>query len=136
MKRLALLPITAVDGNRVPTVPITATGWCMLHDFGPRALVKLNIPDGTAKTATTIADVTMEAPEDGRQRQVDINVEALTSTQRTTIKTMLQANGFDVSQFDGDNLADRAKLLRFVLRRLAGWQDMPVRELLDGWDAS
>jgi|GEM_PF-6457388 len=33
-------------------------------------------------------------------------------------------------------MTNRAKLLKFVLEHLAGWQDMPVRDLLDGWDAA
>jgi|GEM_PF-3478072 len=139
MKRIALLPITIVAGVRVPTLPAGATGWVMLHDFGARALVKVNIADGTVKTATTLADVTTEADENGSQRQVGVYAETLTATQRTTLKTMLSSAGFDVSSFDADDIQDRARLLRFVLRRLANWPGalwaLPVRDLLEGWDA-
>lgn len=138
MKRLLLAAVTtSVDAEgvtvRAPTLPAAVTSWVILADFPARnrMLIKVTLPDGTAKTATTIADVTVD--EDGRQ--VDINAEALTAGQRSTIKTMLTNAGFDVSQFDGDNLDNRAKLLRFLLRRLAGWQDMTPRELLDRWDA-
>jgi hypothetical protein len=131
MKRIALVPYeTDVNGLRTPTIPAAATGFITLHDFGPRALVKMTLPDGTAKTATTIADITID--QDGRQ--VEVNAEPLSAAQQTTAKNFLIGQGFDVSQFDGDAVNNRAKLLRFVLRRLAGWQDMTPRELLDSWD--
>jgi hypothetical protein len=130
MKRYALQPVTTVDGTRTPTIPAAASGFVTLHDFGPRALVKMTLPDGTAKTATTIADITID--QDGRQ--VEVNAEPLSAAQQTTAKNFLIGQGFDVSQFDGDAVNNRAKLLRFVLRRLAGWQDMTPRELLDSWD--
>jgi hypothetical protein len=132
MKRYALLPMTQVDDVRTPAIPAAATGFVVLHDFGNRALVKLSLPDGTAKTATTIADVTVD--QDGRQ--VDINAEPLSAAQQTTAKNFLINQGFDVSQFDGDTVNNRAKLMRFILRRLAGWQDMTPRELLDSWDVA
>lgn len=132
MKRYALLnTVVAGDGTRSPNVPAAATSWVNIHDFGNRMLVKMTLPDGTAKTANTIADITFD--EDGRQ--LDINAEPLTPAQRTAAKTFLQNAGLDVSRFDEDGPDDRAKLLRFILRRLAGWQDMTARELLDGWDA-
>lgn len=135
MKRL-LLVAKVGDGTRADpvraSVPAVATGVVVLHEFPNRMLVKCSLPDGTAKTANTIADITID--EDGRQ--VDINAEALGTTARATIKTFLTNQGFDVSQFDADAIDDRAKLLRFVLRRLANWRDMTVRELLEGWDAA
>lgn len=137
IKRYSLLPMTTdTDGSRMPVAPASASSWSMLHNFGNRALVKMAVPDGTAKTANTIADVTLETDEDGTTRQIDINAEPLNATQRTTVKNMLTNAGFDVSRFDGDGIDDRAKLLRFVLRRLAGWQDMTPRELLDKWDVA
>lgn len=132
MKRFLLTTATTdAEGARTPVVPAAATSWVTLHDFGNRILVKATLPDGTAKTANTIADITFD--EDGRQ--VDITAEALTPAQRATAKTFLSNAGLDVSRFDGDGVDDRAKLLRFLLRRIAGWQDMTPRELLDGWDA-
>lgn len=136
MKRYALLNMTTVNGTRTPTVPAATTSWVMLHDFGGRALVKLTLPDGTPVTANTIADVTIEIDEDGASRQIEVNAEPLTPAQMQTAKTFLTNQGFDVSRFDGDAPDNRAKLLRFILRRLAGWQDMTPRELLDGWDAA
>lgn len=137
MKRYALLPmVTDAQGNRAPAVPAAAAAWVTLHDFGARALVKLALPDGTAKTATTIADVIETTDEDGTRRQVDVDAEPLTPAQRATIKTMLTNAGFDVSQFDADGIDDRAQLLRFVLRRLARWQDMPSAAVLAGWDTA
>lgn len=133
MKRILLTPVTIdASGARVPTVPAGTTGWVHLHDFGSRMLIKAQIPDGTPKTATTIADITFDT--DGRQ--VDVNAEPLTPAQRQTAKTFLSAQGLDVSRFDGDGIDDRAKLLRFILRRVAGWRDMTPRELLDGWDVA
>lgn len=135
MKRL-LLAAKQGTGTRAdpvrPVLPAAATNMVVLHEFPARMLVKVTLPDGTAKTSNTIADITID--EDGRQ--VDINAEALTATQRNTIKTMLTNAGFDVSQYEGDGIDDRAKLARFILRRLANWQDMGVRELLDGWDVA
>lgn len=141
MKRIALVPITTVDGVRTPTVPASTTSWVMLHDFGNRALVKGTIPDGTPQTANTIADIVEEPILDdagkptGQKRQVDINDEPLTPAQRTQAKTFLQNQGLPVDKFDADAPVSRAQLLRFILRRVAGWKDMSVRELLDGWDA-
>lgn len=137
MKRYILATMTTdAQGNRAPTVPAAATSWINVHDFGNRALVKLTLPDGTAKTANTIADITMTTDEDGRQVQVDINDEALTPTQIANAKTMLSSAGLDVSRFDSDGVASRAQLLRFILRRAAKWQDLSWREVLDGWDAA
>lgn len=134
MKRLLLTTIlgtgTRADPFR-PNVPAAATAAVVLHEFPNRMLVKCVLPDGTAKTANTICDITFDT--DGRQ--VDYNAEALTPTQIANAKTLLSNAGFNVAQFDGDGIDDRAKLLRFILRRLAQWQDMTPRELLEGWDA-
>lgn len=132
MKRYTLTPYqTDAEGARFPVVPANATSWVRVEDIGNRALVKATVPDGSPVTANTIADITMD--EDGRQ--IDINAAPLTPAQRTAAKTFLANQGMDVSRFDEDAPDDRAKLLRFVLRRLAGWKDISVRELLDGWDA-
>lgn len=138
MKRIILSAVTTdAQGTRTPTVPAATTSWVCIADFPQRnrMLVKATLPDGTAKTANTVADITLEQTEDGVQRQVDVNAEALTAAQRDNIKTLLTNAGFDVSRFDGDGIDDRTKLLRFILRRLAGWRDISWRELLDGWDA-
>jgi hypothetical protein len=137
VKRILLADIAvATDGARTPTLPAGATGFVCLHDFPARGkmLVKVNLPDGTAVTAATIADITMEATEDGRQRQVDVNPAALTTAQRDAWRTRLQAAGFDVSDFD-TTITDRAKLLWHILRRIASRNDMTVSELLFGYDA-
>jgi hypothetical protein len=101
-------------------------------DFGPRTLVKYVVPDGTPKTANTIADVTFD--EDGRQ--VDVNDEPLTPAQQAQAKTFLENNGINTDRWDEDAVVSRGKLLRFILRRAAKWNDMPVREMLDGWDVA
>ena len=132
MQRYLLAQVQVINGTRTPTVPAAATGWVCLFEVGNRMLVKATLPDGAAKTANTIADITHD--EDGRQ--VDINNEPLTAAQKQAAKTFLVNNGIDVERFDGDNIDDRAKLLRFLLRRIARWQDMTVRELLDGWDVA
>lgn len=132
MKRIALVPVTTVDGVRTPTIPAAATAWVTLHDFGSRALVKMSLPDGTPKTATTIADITLD--EDGRQ--IDINDEPLTQAQRDQAKTFLSNAGLNVAKWDEDAPVSRAQVLRFILRRAAGWKDMPAREILDGWDVA
>lgn len=125
--------VTDAQGVRTPTVPAATTSWVCLADFSGqnRMLVKCQIPDGASKTTNTIADITFDA--DGRQ--LDINAEALTPTQVTAAKNFLSNAGLDVSLYDGDGINDRAKLLRFILRRIAKWRDMTPRELLDGWDA-
>jgi hypothetical protein len=135
MKRYLLAPVTITGtGRRVPTLPAGTTAWVCVHDFPARnrMLLKVQVPDGTAKTAATIADITIDA----EGRQVDVNAEALTQAQRDAFKTQLTNAGFDVTQFDGDNLTNRALLLRFLLRRLAAWQDLPTRDVLERWDAS
>jgi hypothetical protein len=118
------------EGARTPTVPAIASSWVMLHDFGQRALVKMTVPDGTAKTVTTIADVVND--QDGRQ--VDINAEPLTPAQQTVAKSFLENNGVDTSSFDADKIDDRRKLMKFVLKQEAHFQGLTTRELLDGWD--
>jgi hypothetical protein len=133
IKRIALVP-TQVDGsgNRAPTIPAAATGYVVLHDFGPRMLVKYTVPDGTPKTANTIADITLD--EDGRQ--IDVNDEALTPAQQAQAKSFLENQGLDTSKWAEDAVVSRGKLLRFILRRAANWRDMTPRELLDGWDVA
>jgi hypothetical protein len=95
-------------------------------------LVKYTVPDGTSKTANTIADITLD--EDGRQ--VDVNDEALTPAQQAQAKTFLENNGINTDRWAEDAVVSRGKLLRFILRRAAGWRDMTPRELLDGWDVA
>jgi len=108
----------------------------MLHDWGARALVKLVQADGTAKTTTTIADITVETTEDGGQRQVEVTAESLTTTQRNAAKTFLTGQGFNTAGFDAANITNRAELLTYVLEGLRGWMPTPVRKLLDGWDVA
>ena len=131
MKRLMLADIiTDATGARVPVLPAAATAWVMLADWPARTrcLVKCVLPDGTATTAATIADITF----DGEGRQVDINAAALTQAQRDAWRTRLSNAGFPVEDFDG---VDRARLLWFILRRLAGRQGMTRDDVLHGYDA-
>jgi hypothetical protein len=128
MKRVLLATTTTdADGGIVPAGVDTYSCITLL---GNRMLLVATLPDGTARTANTIADFVFA--QDGT---VDVETATITSAQRTAIKTFLTNAGMDVSQFDGDNIQDRRQLLRFALRRLARMQDKSARELLDGWDA-
>jgi hypothetical protein len=135
MKRIALLSRVQNGATWEPNVPAAANGtYAVLHDFPNqnRMLVKMVLPDGTPVTTNTIADISID--EEGRQ--IDINAEPLTAQQRTAAKSFLSNAGLDVSKWDEDAPVNRAQVLRFILRRVANWRDMPVRELLDGWDVA
>jgi hypothetical protein len=132
MKRYLLAPITTnADSVRVPTLPPTATGYVCVAEMPNRnqMLIEATLPDGTARTASTIADVILDT--DGHA--VDIETTTLTTTQRDSIKTFLTAQGIDVTQFDADNISDRWQLLRFILRRAARYQDMSPAEIVAKW---
>lgn len=137
MKRLILSDvITDADGRR-PNVPAATSGYVVLADFPQRnrMLVKVNIPDGTAQTANTIADITTTTDADGRVVQVDVNAQALSGAQKTAVKTALTNAGFTAQDFD-TFVTNRARLAWFVLRRYAGWQQEDLRLLFDGFDAA
>lgn len=124
MKRFKLVAkVTTVRGGISWTEPDLPAGsnLSVLADLPNRMLVCVNVPGGTAADNETICDI----GADGQ-----LVAASLSAAQRNAIKTRLTSWGFDVSQFDGDGVTDRAQLLRFVVRRLANRADLDSPELL------
>lgn len=118
MRRFSLVPKIG-DGLAIgtafrPSLP-AGVNWVSICEVGNRYLVQQVVPDGTAVDTDTIADTNLNG---------DLIAAALTPAQRTTVKNRLQTLGYDVSQFDADNITDRAKLMSFILRRLANRSDI------------
>lgn len=103
-----------VTGPEDPIRPNIAGSYVVLGRVGNRVLVMRTVPDGTAQTQGTLADMSASG--------LDVNATALTAAQRTAVKTFLANSGVDVSGFDADNPDDRRKLLVFILRRVFGWK--------------
>lgn len=140
LRRFELVPIvgtgeTGFDDDGGPNGrpedrvrPDITGSYSVLGRVGSRVLVKRLVPDGTAQTAGTLADVSASG--------VDVNATALTAGQRATIKTFLVNNGVDVSRFDGDGIDDRRKLLVFIVRRVLGWDVTELRRAFTDYDAA
>lgn len=109
-----------VTGAEDPIRPDIDGSYTLIGNVGKRALVKRTVPDGTATTPTTIADVTTDG--------FDVNPSTLTVAQRAAIKTFLANNDVDVSNFDTDNPTNRKKLLVFVFNRVLGWDVADIRK--------
>lgn len=137
MWRFAIVGRIGTGTDADPYRPDVAAGvpWVCVHDFPARGkvLVKVKLPDGTARAAGTVADVQHGDDGEGGRAQLEIEATALTSTQRNAIKTLLGNAGFDVSAIDA-TVNDRRKLLLLVAGRLAGRADADVPLLLRGYD--
>lgn len=126
MKRYSIVPkigdgLTTATAFR-PNLPDSANP-VTVCEMGSRYLVVHHVPDGTVEDTDTILDLLSNGGFDAK---------ALTNAQRTTIKNRLQTLGYDVSQFDTDvpvGSADRAKLLRFVVKRLGNRLDLTDADL-------
>lgn len=123
---------TGTDAD--PTRPNTTGSYVMVGpQVGNRALIKRPLPDGTAATAGTVADLDDSNPDAPAQ---DVTATALSAAQKTQIKTFLTNQGIDASQFDADGVGDRRQLLRFLLRRWLGWRQEDFARAIGGYDAS
>ena len=133
MWRYSIASIIGSGTDKDPWRADVAGAWVCVHAFPSvmRVLIKQVVPDGTATDATTIADVSRDA--DGVQ--VDINSEAITSQERTAIRTWLANNGFPNEWVDA-SITDRKKLLLALVRALADRLDIDVRMLLSGYDVA
>jgi hypothetical protein len=125
MYRYEVVAITGTGTAADPRRPNTPAGasWVCVGEHGSRMLVCRAEVDGTAPTATTVADLSVSVdPVTGRRvPALNVNADALTAGQLTTIQTWLTSQGFDLSQWSADNPADRRALLVFVLRRVFGF---------------
>jgi hypothetical protein len=140
IRRFEIVPLvgtgetgTGADGdpNGLPEDPIRPDidgAYQVLGRVGDRVLVKRLVPDGTAQTQGTLADVVAGG--------LDVNAAALTVTQRNAIKTFLTNRGIDIGQFDSDGVDDRRKLLQFILRRVLGWNVQDFRRAFTDYDAA
>jgi hypothetical protein len=137
MKRYVIVPLagtgTGEDPYR-PTVP-AGSSYVLLAQRGQKCLVLFTLPDGTAKTATTVADrraspvLTENDPAPSDDAETYLALDILTTTQQNTIKTFLTNQGIDVSDFAA---ADRRAYFRWV-RRVFG---LTLRDALLGYDVS
>lgn len=133
MRRYELAGQVGTGSMANPFRPNVAPPWVTVGQAGNRYLVKRVLPDGTAATAATIADLDDSNPDAPAQ---DVTATPLTAAQRTAIKTFLTNNGIDSSQFDADGVADRRQLLRFLLRRWLLWQPSDFPRAIGGFDAA
>lgn len=135
MRRYQLVPLTGTGTAGDPTRPNlpAGTSWVMVGQRGTRCLVKVATADGTATANTTVADQPAAATD---PTQTDVNLDTLTPTQITAIKTFLANQGVDTSTFDSDGVGDRRTYLRWVLRRWLGWSlsDLQARLHITGFD--
>jgi hypothetical protein len=104
-----------------PDLPSDAS-WVLVCPVGANHyLVKHVVPAGSALTNDTVCDTNVDGT---------VVAASLTNPQRTAIKNFLTNRGFDISQFDSDGVIDRARLLRFILNRLAQRADLDGPPLL------
>jgi hypothetical protein len=139
LKRLELVPLIGTgatgldaDGNVIgpedPIRPDITGSYSVLGRVGNRVLVKRLLPDGTAQTPSTLADLTAGG--------LDVNDTPLTTNQRTAVKAVLQNQGVDITEFDGDGVDSRRKLLLFVLQRVLGWDVADLKRAFTDYDAA
>jgi hypothetical protein len=138
MKRYVIVPLagtgTGEDPYR-PTVP-TGSSYVLLGQRGQKCLVLLTLPNGTAKTTTTVADrqappvLTENDPAPADDAETYLAQDVLTPTQQNAIKTWLTNQGIDVS--DWTPPADRRAYFRWV-RRVFG---LTLRDALFGYDVA
>jgi hypothetical protein len=63
-----------------------------------------------------------------------VNDTPLTANQRTAVKAFLQVQGVDTTEFDGDGVNSRKKLLVFVVRRVLGWDVANLKRAFTDYD--
>jgi len=114
MKRFIVADMTGTgtgDDPFRPAVPGEATGFVLLTQLGGKCMVQVEVPDGTAASLTTLADV----GSDG-----NVETRTLSNAAKTRIKNWLIAKGFNdkaalFDALDGDEAVTTAKkLLRFL----------------------
>lgn len=127
MKRYSLVPMTGSGTDADPRRPNVAGSYVAIGERNNHVLIKQPMPDGTAATASTIADLNDDDSN-------DVTATTLTQTRRTTIKTFLTNNGIDTAQFDLDGVIDRRQLLRFLLRRWLEWNADDFQRAIKGFD--
>lgn len=127
MRRFLIVPILNDAAGRRPNVP-AGTPFVWVANTANRVLIKTDVPNGTAATPQTIADVITDA----EGTQVDVNAQALNAAQRTTLRTFLANNEIDPADIDD---TDRKRALLWLARKLGGARlDLPL--LLRGYDAA
>lgn len=132
MKRFSLVARTGNGSHAAPFRPTVAgTNWTTVADLGGFTLVKHSVPDGTAADATTLADLQID--KNGNPL-TDVDATALSAPQVAALKAQLVAAGLNVASFDADGITDRRALLRFVLRRAAGWAPATFDRILRDFD--
>jgi hypothetical protein len=137
MKRYAILPLTGTGTGTDPYRPTVPAGssYVLLAQRGQKCLVLVTLPDGTAKTTTTVADrqappvLTDNDPAPADDAETYLAQDVLTPTQQNAIKTWLTNQGIDVSDFA---VADRRAYFRWV-RRVFG---LTLRDALFGYDVA
>lgn len=129
MKRYEILALTGAGATKADAIRPNLTGaWALLASRAGRALVKRDVPDGTAATAGTVADLPTGA--------ANVTATALSAGERTTIASFLTAQGLDASQFAGDGVTDRRAYLRYVLRRAFLVPELDGPQAITGFDAA
>jgi len=133
MKRFSLVNIIGTGADKDPWRADVAGDWVCVQAWPKlgKVLVKQSLPDGTAMTANTVADVLADAKD--ATVQLDVSAVVLATTQRNTVKTWLVNQGFDLTGFP--NVTDRKALLLAVMEYLAK-RECDIKLLLSGYDIS